>query len=206
MRLLKKKIARAQQALLLRREIGASLPRDSEVLTDETSPLEVERRTPKRRRVPGCVLTPENIRITKNIVINYGKAIASFAVSSLAYPHLEAQLKQENLKVERFHNYVKEFKTKIGGISSFRQILIYDYDDTQEVRVFKKIFKSLAEIFIKHYSINWVTNGRMCFKEVYLKYRLKLLRKIQDPESFTYLKDGKHNPLQIEEEDLKSFE
>jgi len=205
MRLLKKKIARAHQVLLQSHESEASHSTTTTSTPDKSSPPGSERVAPKRKRVPGCVMTPEKIRITKNIVINYGKAISSFAVTSLAYPYLQVLLEGENAKIERFHNYVKDFKAKIGGISSFRQILIYDDDDTEEIRDFKRAFKSLAETFIKHYCFDWINNGRMSFKEVYLKYRLKLLKKIQEPESFTYLKDGKHLSLEMEE-DFVSFQ
>jgi len=79
-------------------------------------------------------------------------------------------------------------KDMIGGISSFRLLLVVLEKDTPEEVAFKKIYGALAEAFIKYFSHNWIIHGRMGHKDVYLKYRFKMLRRIRNPESFTYLK------------------
>jgi hypothetical protein len=56
----------------------------------------------KRRKSPGAPMTPINIRATKNIVKNYGNAIASFAVSELAVPYLGTHLANEGLDLQGF--------------------------------------------------------------------------------------------------------
>ena len=143
----------------------------------------------RRRRIPGLSFTSEKVKVTKNIVINYGRAISVFAISKLSDPYLDNLIKDKEFDRSKFNEYVKRIKSTIGGISSFKAILIGVEKDTREVIVYKEIYKKLAEIFIKFFSVNWIIHGRMGHKEVYLKYRYKMLRRIKNPELFTYLKN-----------------
>jgi hypothetical protein len=60
--------------------------------------------------------------------------------------------------------------------------------DTEKEMEFKNILKKLGEIFIKNFSVNWIFSGKMTYKEAHLKFRFKMLRRIRNPELFTYLK------------------
>ena len=126
---------------------------------------------------------------TKNISINYGKVISSFAISALAVPYLQPFLDQEEVSLDDFVLFVNQAREKIGGISSFRSLLIIDEKvDTTKTMTLKKIFKMISEVFIKNFSVNWITHGKVTHKLVYLKFRSKMLRRVQNPELFTYVR------------------
>ncbi len=126
---------------------------------------------------------------TKNIVKNYGNAIAAFAVSPLAHPYLENELRTLRLTHSSFVGFVNRHKNKLRNINNLRNILIPDTEDSNEEISFKHLFKLMAEIFIKYFSVNWIFNGRVKHKEEHLKYRFKMLRRIQNPNLFTYLNE-----------------
>lgn len=142
----------------------------------------------KRRRLPGFSFTPESVKETKNIVLNYGRAISSFAVSNLALSYLEPLLGQEGVTLENFKEFVMKMKKQIGGICSFRSLLMTSECSCEEEVKYKRIYRELAEIFIKMFSVNWISHGKMGHKDTYLKYRFKMLRRVRNPEWFTYLK------------------
>lgn len=125
---------------------------------------------------------------TKNIVKNYGKAMCSFAASNLSLPYLEIIVKSENIKLDRFKEYFRCKKELVGSIESFRNLYIEDATDNEEIKAFKRIFQKISIIFIKNFSVNWIFNGKLTQKQAHLKYRYKMLRRIQNPEQFTYLK------------------
>lgn len=191
MRFLKNKIALAQAA--------ASKPSQLIKLNSQSAPAQIisilsqadnlnEGKIPKRRRIPGFSFTSEKAKITKNISLNYGKAIASFALSDIALDYLEELTKNEKIKLCQFIAFLSSTRDKIRGISGFRSLLLITNKDCAEVAACKRVFKALCEIFIKYFSVNWIIHGKMVHKEVYLKYRSKMLRRIQNPEHFTYIK------------------
>jgi hypothetical protein len=132
--------------------------------------------------------TYDQLNAAKNISINYGKAICSFATSKLAVPYLEPYLTSEKISYDGFLHFIKQAKGSIGGIQSFRTLLIQNQNDEGRVKTYKKLYKMLAEVFIKLFSVNWIIHGKVTHKLVYLKYRHKMLRRIQNPEYFTYVK------------------
>lgn len=132
----------------------------------------------------------QNDTCLKNIAINYGKAIASFSASSLAAPYLESLLaKEKDITIYQFQKFANSEKSKIGGMSSLRNVLVINEDDDEKLASCKRMFKSLAEIFIKYFSVNWILTGRLSHKMAYLKFRGKMLRRVRNPESFTYIKE-----------------
>ena len=133
--------------------------------------------SPSRRRNP-----------TKNLVINYGKAISTFAMSKLAEPYLATYLKEQRITFKDFSVYISDKKERIGGISDLRTLLLCSQEDTPQMKAYKGAFKVVSEVFIKYFSVNWIIHGRMANKLVYLKSRSKMLRRVQSPELFTYIK------------------
>lgn len=125
---------------------------------------------------------------TKNIVKNYGKAMCSFAASHLAVEYLQPLALQEKIRVDRFKEYYRCKKELLGSIESFRNLYIEDDSDQEEVKAFKRVFKQISIIFINYFSVNWIFNGKLTQKQAHLKYRYKMLRRIKNPELFTYLK------------------
>ena len=128
---------------------------------------------------------------SKNIVKNYGKALCSFASSKVAVPYLanimeRAELK--SVKIPIFAQHIKSKKEKLNSIESLRKLLVPEPSDDAETREFKILFKEISIIFLKYFAVNWIFGGRLTHKNAHLKYRFKMLRRIQNPEHFTYLK------------------
>jgi len=131
----------------------------------------------------------KHINPTKNIIINYGRAIVTFALSRLSKPYIESDLIKEGVNLEEFTDFILETRgIGIGSIHSFRSMLLINEKDSAKVAIFKKLFMKISEVFIKYFSVNWIIHGRVNHKLVYLKYRYKMLRRIQNPEHFTYVK------------------
>jgi len=148
------------------------------------------RRNKRRPREPGSYVTSERDRSTKNIVKNYGKAICSFACSEIGKPYLDSVLEKNNIqqKHKEFIAYICKVKESIDSIQSFRSLLLITENDTDDMIAYKRAFAAIGEIFIKYFSVNWIFSGRITHKDTHLKFRFKMLRRIQNPEFFTYLK------------------
>jgi hypothetical protein len=129
---------------------------------------------------------PKN-RTTKNIVKNYGNAIANFASSALALPYIDTYPDMMNVDKVEFQKFIGKQKNTISGIDSFKALLQEDMIDTEEIRSYKRLFKYLAEIFVKYFSVNWIFHSRMKYRDVHLKFRHKMLRRIRNPDLFTYI-------------------
>jgi hypothetical protein len=123
----------------------------------------------------------------KNIVKNYGKAMSAFAASKFCFPYLKDLAKKEGVDENKFLNFIATYKESVDSIDSLRALLILYEDDSKDLVGFKKVFRGLCEIFLKYFSVNWIFNGKMHHKLQHLKYRHKMLRRIRNPEMFTYL-------------------
>ena len=206
MRFLKTKIQLASEALE-RRSKGTSSPSIHESLsqasTDDSQIQVVLQDLPKRRAKMNVITPPKpvcsklnplkgDLRATKNIVVNYGKAITSFALSKLATPYLKTLLEGSNITRAEFNQFAKKAREQIAGIDSFRSLLMIDEKkEGLHVANCKRILIQVAEIFIKYFSVNWIIHGRLLHKLTYLKYRFKVLRRIHNPELFTYMSNEK---------------
>ncbi len=138
---------------------------------------------------PAQVVDTKFANPTKNIIINYGKAIASFASSDLATPYLQPYLRSEDNDLkEKFKKFINQAKSRIAGNESLQTLLKSCDKDCPEITLFKEIFQRLGEVFIKYFSVNWIIHGRVTHKLVYLKYRGIMLRKILNPENFIFVK------------------
>jgi len=123
---------------------------------------------------------------TKNIVKNYGRAMINFSVSRVGYPYIRNKLKEENLHYNSFKKYLENRKENMDGILSLRNLLLRSQDDDFKVTAIKKIFQYTCEIFVKYFSANWIYNSKVGDKMSHLKARFKILRRVKDPEHFTY--------------------
>lgn len=190
MRFLKNKILLATQARLKKMNQDVSKPAhflqsESQEFLLSPNAVETQPSTPEKKVQKKRTREPSS---TKNLVINYGKAIASFAVSQLAVQYLEPLLKAEGVTLQEFIDFISQSKRTIGGIKSFRYLILTTPADTGKVVAFKKIFREIGAVFIKYFSVNWIMHGKVTHKITYLQYRFKMLRRIQDPENFTYVK------------------
>ena len=127
----------------------------------------------------------------KNIVKNFGRAIANFASSDLAFPYLEPLLKEKNVNWKDFVHYALSMRDFIQNIETFRDSMLRNEYEGKQKEDYKEFFRKAAEIFVKYFSVNWIFSGKMVYKMEYLKMRGTLLRKIRNPDSFTHLKPSR---------------
>lgn len=187
MRYLKNKIALAQT---LRAPQTTSLKSVSLKSNSSLSQLTSNNTKKRTKTTAETRVTPESYRATKNISKNFGKAICKFASSPLALPYLTTFAQREEVNIGKFVKYIKSIQPKIDGLQHFRTILLKNESDSQEIVSFKKIFTDISEVFIKYFSVNWIFHSKVSHKEAHLKFRFKMLRRIQNPELFTYLKSS----------------
>jgi len=146
----------------------------------------------KRRRVVGEPLTPESTRSIKNIAKNFARAICNFSASKICLPYLIPLIEEKNVNLKAFLEYINGIKKYIDGLNKFRTSLIIQESDSEEVKSYKELFRKIGEVFIKYFSVNWIFSGKVHYKEAHLKYRFKMLRRIQQPELFTYIRKIGH--------------
>jgi hypothetical protein len=96
-----------------------------------------------------------------------------------------SEVKQANMK--DFITHAGKMREYIQNINNFRSAILPLETDTEEVKRHKRIFRKLAEIFMKYFAVNWIFSGKLHYRKVYLKHRGSMLRRIRQPESFTYL-------------------
>lgn len=204
MRFLKNKIRLANEALQRRLSDTEEIPNldDSPLVSEDggflgkgessedgVSPdLQIVVEKPRHKKRKAGKKKPRKPSSTKNLMINYGKAICTFAVSQLAIPYLEPLLKQENVTLQDFVDFINNSKKTIGGIKSFKTLILNDENDDDNVKAYKRVFRSISIVFIKYFSVNWIMHGKVTHKITYLKYRFKMQRRIENPENFTYVK------------------
>lgn len=207
MRFLKTKILRAQEALLNKQKTQSSIILDNSS-SDRKEVSQVERSPPTSkiskeksdeynkshsRRSLNCapeIPTVLSNDCFKNIIINYGKAVLSFAASDFAIPYIKSYMQNESLNLNDFKNFVIHEKNKIGGIAGFRSMLLVSENDEEKTKACKRLLQWLGEVFIKCFSVNWIMTGKVTHKLLYLKYRFKILRGICDPENFTQIRNN----------------
>jgi len=131
--------------------------------------------------------TPKGSTSCKNIMKNYSRALVKFALSKVAIPYLEQLLKDGGENLQDFRQYLKVRRSKINCIRNLRELLLAEKNDSQTLLVFKEVFQQISEIFFKYFSVDWIFSSKVGDKLVHLKYRYKMLRRIRNPEDFTYL-------------------
>jgi len=194
MRILKRKIELAKTSQNTNQEKTQNETQENNLTQEavsqkplQTNPIE----TPKTRRKRGCAkrALSEAYRANKNIAKNYGRKICAFAASPIALPYLKTFIANENVQLKGFINYVQSIKENLDGLSHFRSALLELPNDSNTLKAYKKLFRLISEVFIKFFSVNWIFHSKIFHKEAHLKFRFKMLRRIQSPELFTYMKD-----------------
>jgi len=187
MRFLKKKIEGKHKALLDEEKLPN---KETQIKLEETNSEDQHQEFPLPMRKPRQKRShPEGD--SKNIIKNYGKALCSFASSSMAIPYLETTISKrgyKNVNIKEFMAYIKVKKESINSIESIRRLLIVSQEDDTINAAYKSIFQDISIIFLKYFAVNWIYNGKLMHKSAHLKFRFKMLRRIQNPEHFTYLK------------------
>ncbi len=185
MRYLKQKIAKAceyqrlrQSSALLRKQ-SDTLP-ESEVKIETPIEVKVEEvcsKTRKPKRAQG-----------NNVMKNYANAMVNFALSRVVEPYLLRSPLIRSMPLQLFRQTLVPQKRKTNCIKNFRELLVIDESqDSEELKTFKGLFQEACRVFLKHFWVNWIYNSKVEDKPKYLTYRGRLLRRIENPELFTYL-------------------
>lgn len=136
------------------------------------------------------ILTPKGSTSCKNVMKNYSRALAIFALSPLALPYLLPLLQKHKLQLPSFVEFVQLQKKAANCIKGLRDHLLLVKDsDSDQVSTMKQIFQEICVVFLKFFCVNWIFHGKVVDKTAHLSYRLKLLRKVRNPASFNYLED-----------------
>jgi len=182
MRYLKQKIAKANEYQNLR-QASESVKKQEESMSQVKIEIPYEsiihescfqKRKPKRS-------------LGNNVMKNYAGAMIHFARSRLAEPYISRSPLIQEMPRQTFWQILRSKRKSTTCIKSFRELLLVESSDSQETRNFKCLFQELCQVFLKYFSVNWIYHSRLNDKSKYLKYRMRLLRRVQNPEQFTYL-------------------
>jgi len=143
---------------------------------------------PKTIKASNLSQAKKTANSAKNIVKNFARAMVNFAISRLALPYIESKLIEFKLDLKSFQKYLIERRENMDGISSLRSLLLIIEDDDEQTAAIKTLFRYTSEIFVKFFSVNWIFNSKLGDKLVHVKSRFKILRRIRNPEYFTYFK------------------
>lgn len=122
----------------------------------------------------------------KNIVKNYGKNSAIFALSPEGRQMIGDRFTEEEF--HQFKDFVLPRIPTLINIPNFREMLLPNINDGELIIKFKKIFQELSVHFINFYSFNWIFNSPR-IKDIrgHIIMRNKMIRRVLDPLHFTYI-------------------
>ncbi len=127
-----------------------------------------------------------------NVMKNYANAMVKFALSRLADPYLSRSPLIKAMPLYLFGKMLASRKKKINCVKGLREMwMVYEIQDTEEMKAFKGLFKEACKVFLKQFWVNWIYNSRLDDKSKHLIYRGRLLRRIENPQWFTYLETFK---------------
>jgi len=118
---------------------------------------------------------------------NYSRAMTTFALSDMARPYLAPILDKSHQKRDAFILFIKSKKKKANCIKGLRELLLVKENDSEETCCLKKAFREISVIFLKFFSVNWIFHGKIADRIAHLRYRFRILRRVQNPMYFTYL-------------------
>lgn len=119
---------------------------------------------------------------TKNIPKNYGKAILTFIQKSAKSRKLTAQM---GLNFSDFMMQVRRIKKKVNSIEGLRKMWGSD-SLTNQV---KKCIRILSYEFMRKHCLRYIFHSKVRNYGTHIKYRQKLIEGIENPSSFTHIKD-----------------
>ena len=125
------------------------------------------------------------------IVRNYAKVLCTFACSGMSLPYLKKIVDnnyKNTVEIEDFQDYIRNKKEQATSILSLRSLLLIDVNDEEVQKLYKKVFADISVIFLKFYAVNWIFNGKVKHKIEHLKCRHKMIRRVRNPELFTFLR------------------
>jgi len=122
---------------------------------------------------------------SKHVLKNYANAISTFAISDIAIPYLEPIFQREGMERERFVTFVIRHKEYLNNITRVRGMMMGEDEDSAEELALKNCFRSISEVFVKYFAVNWIYESKLLDKRKYINFRFRLLRRIKNPYMFT---------------------
>jgi len=187
MRYLKQKIAKANEH---QRLVQSSGPFRKQPETPPFCEVQIKIEIPAEVKIEeDCVKKNKPKRsLGNNVMKNYANAMVNFALSRLAEPYISRSPLVKAMPVQLFRQMLASNKRKTNSIKSFRELLVIDESqDSEETKTCKSLFQEACKAFLKYFWVNWIYNSKLNDKSKYLKYRGRLLRRVENPELFTYL-------------------
>ena len=188
MRILKTKIANARRC----RKLQVQKARTQTL--QQYANLHPRRNTrahPSLNKDPKTDNNIQKLLSSKNIMKNYTRALTNFALSDIARPYVCLSTQEHGVHKTYFDWFVGKDKHEMNCIQNLRNKLLVSDNDTDGAKKCKRVFQSVCEIFLKNFSVNWIFNSKVSDKLAHLKYRFKILRRVRDPQHFTYLREFK---------------
>jgi len=186
MRFLKNKIARAGGLSLLPPSFSPSI-KIEEKSTTSITPVKQESQASQSTQS-----SPQSFKrhlSGDNIMKNYGRAMTNFALSTTARSSLVVITAKYRVSLQDFNDYIRSKKKSANCIKQIRKMLPIDGEENEEDFILRKVFQEISIVFLKFFSVNWLYSSKIAEKTQHLKYRFKILRRVQNPRYFTYLKD-----------------
>ena len=106
------------------------------------APKEMAKKNGKQQeRVTATTQAKKTANSAKNIVKNFARAMVIFAISKLAVPYISHKLKELNLDLKDFQQYLAQRKENMDGISSLRGLILIESHDDDETAAIKIVFQ-----------------------------------------------------------------
>ena len=192
MRYLKQKIAKANEHQKLL-QASESVRKQPDSMSGFDVKIEVKIEIPidvKLEESPSVQKNKPKRSLGNNVMKNYANAMVNFALTRLAEPYILRSPLVRAMPPQLFRQLLVSKKRKTNCIKSFRELLVInESQDSEEIKTFKGLFKEACRAFLKHFWVNWIYNSKLNDKSKYLKYRGRLLRRVENPELFTYLEN-----------------
>jgi len=183
MRFLKTKIARALELSELRNDSQppAIESKALEAETQASSPVNADEFRPGKSK--------NSWASGNNIMKNYCRAFVNFAISPLASAYLPNNPEEDGISSARFKQILHLKRKRTNCIKGLRSLLLQEESDSNEMKAFKRMLQKSCEVFLKFYCVNWIFHSKIGDRRKHLSYQGKMLRRVRDPEHFTYLEN-----------------
>mmetsp|Transcript_10291 Transcript_10291/g.8851 ORF Transcript_10291/g.8851 Transcript_10291/m.8851 type:complete len:138 (+) Transcript_10291:169-582(+) len=110
-------------------------------------------------------------RMMKNIIKNYAQAACSFVMNPLFEENVREECLKAGIDFKEFIKYITKEKKLLFGMERFKNMLLPMGNESAKMKGFKKAFRELSIYFVKYYSVKWIYDGKMKWRQVHLKMR-----------------------------------
>lgn len=116
----------------------------------------------------------------------------NFALSYIANPYLEKIIEkypERRIDMRSFKEFMEQQKERVTSIKRLRELLMIKVKEDKVILGYKIVFKEISLVFIKYFSVNWIYNSKIEGRMIHLKYRFKMIRRVENPKMFTHIED-----------------